>query len=91
MKVKLVSVPVLDQEKALAFYTEKLLFVKKHDVPLGENHRWLTVVAPDALEGSNQHPFHSNLPKHIRRRCLKQVFRGLKLMLKTVNKNTIDW
>jgi len=40
-----------DQEKALRFYTETLGFVKKHDVPLGEA-RWLTVVSPEAPEGT---------------------------------------
>ena len=41
-----------DQEKALKFYTEKLGFVKKTDIPLGE-HKWLTVVSgeePDGVE-----------------------------------------
>ena len=46
MKIKITSVMVDDQAKALAFYTDILGFVKKHDVPLGE-HRWLTVVSPE--------------------------------------------
>jgi catechol 2,3-dioxygenase-like lactoylglutathione lyase family enzyme len=46
MKIKLTSVIVDDQEKALRFYTEALGFVKKTDLPMGE-HRWLTVVSPD--------------------------------------------
>jgi catechol 2,3-dioxygenase-like lactoylglutathione lyase family enzyme len=50
MKINLTSVPVDDQDKALAFYTEKLGFVKKTDVPAGE-HRWLTVVGPDEPDG----------------------------------------
>lgn len=50
MKISLVSVPVLDQKAALAFYTEKLGFVKKADIPMGEVS-WLTVVSPEALEG----------------------------------------
>ncbi|MFH1764273.1 MAG: VOC family protein [Gemmatimonadota bacterium] len=45
MKIKLTSVLVSDQEKALGFYTEVLGFVKKEDIPLGE-FRWLTVVSP---------------------------------------------
>ncbi len=49
MKIRLTSVMVDDQEKALAFYTEKLGFVKKADVAMGE-HRWLTVVSPDEGE-----------------------------------------
>ena len=46
MKVRLNSVLVDDQAKALKFYTEVLGFVKKHDVPAGE-YRWLTVVLPE--------------------------------------------
>ncbi len=47
MKIKLSSVLVDDQDKALKFYTEVLGFVKKEDIPLGEA-RWLTVVSPQA-------------------------------------------
>ena len=50
MKINLTSVLVDDQAKALAFYTDVLGFVKKHDVPLGE-HRWLTVVSPEDPDG----------------------------------------
>jgi catechol 2,3-dioxygenase-like lactoylglutathione lyase family enzyme len=50
MRITMTSVLVDDQDKALAFYTEVLGFRKKTDVPLGE-HRWLTVVSPDALDG----------------------------------------
>src|SRR5215813_5145285 len=46
MKIKLTSVLVDDQDKALKFYTEVLGFVKKHDIPMGEA-RWLTVVSPE--------------------------------------------
>lgn len=50
MKITLTSVLVDDQRAALAFYTDKLGFVKKHDIPMGE-HAWLTVVSPDDPEG----------------------------------------
>lgn len=50
MKIKLTSVMVSDQDKALAFYTEILGFVKKTEVPLGE-HRWLTVVSKEEQDG----------------------------------------
>jgi catechol 2,3-dioxygenase-like lactoylglutathione lyase family enzyme len=40
-----------DQDKALSFYTDVLGFVKKVDLPLGE-FRWLTVVSPEAPEGT---------------------------------------
>jgi catechol 2,3-dioxygenase-like lactoylglutathione lyase family enzyme len=50
MRINLTSVLVDDQSKALQFYTDVLGFVKKTDIPLGEN-RWLTVVSPDQPEG----------------------------------------
>ena len=50
MKITLTSVLVDDQAKALAFYTDVLGFRPKTDIPLGE-HRWLTVVSPDAPDG----------------------------------------
>lgn len=51
MKVTLISIPVRDQEKALAFYTEKLGFIKKLDTPLGGGNRWLTVVSAEWQDG----------------------------------------
>jgi predicted enzyme related to lactoylglutathione lyase len=51
MKVKVISVPVLDQEKALKFYTDKLGFMKKVDIPLSEHSRWLTVVSKEEQDG----------------------------------------
>jgi predicted enzyme related to lactoylglutathione lyase len=52
MKIKLTSVYVDDQEKALHFYTEVLGFVKKADFSQGP-FRWLTVASaedPDGIE-----------------------------------------
>lgn len=49
-RIYVTSVFVDDQEKALAFYTEKLGFVVKNDIPLGAA-RWLTVVSPTAPDG----------------------------------------
>jgi catechol 2,3-dioxygenase-like lactoylglutathione lyase family enzyme len=46
MKIKLNSVMVDDQDKALKFYTEVLGFVKKTEIPIGE-FKWLTVVSPE--------------------------------------------
>ena len=46
MRIKLTSLMVDDQEKALRFYTEVLGFQKKHDVPAG-GARWITVVSPE--------------------------------------------
>jgi catechol 2,3-dioxygenase-like lactoylglutathione lyase family enzyme len=50
MKIVLTSIMVDDQAKALAFYTEKLGFVKEKDIPLGA-YRWLTVVSPEGAHG----------------------------------------
>src|SRR5689334_21859278 len=52
MKIKLASVPISDYDKALRFYTEKLGFEKKRDIPLGEGARWLTVVSPQEPNGT---------------------------------------
>lgn len=50
MKIKLTSIFVKDQEKALNFYTEILGFVKKTDIKAG-NYRWLTVASPEDQDG----------------------------------------
>ena len=50
MRIHVTSVLVDDQAKALEFYTVKLGFEKKTDVPVGE-YRWLTVVSPDQRDG----------------------------------------
>ena len=50
MKIALTSVMVDDQAKALTFYTEKLGFLKKQDLDMGEG-RWLTLVSPEDPEG----------------------------------------
>lgn len=51
MKIKVVGIPVEDQEKALQFYTGTLGFIKKQDIPMGEGHRWLTVVSREDPDG----------------------------------------
>ncbi|MGH9559402.1 MAG: VOC family protein [Bryobacteraceae bacterium] len=51
MKIKLTSIYVDDQEKALRFYTEVLGFVKKADFSHGP-FRWLTVASADEPEGT---------------------------------------
>jgi len=50
MKIKLTSVFVDDQEKALRFYTGVLGFVKKNDFSNGP-YRWLTVASAEEPEG----------------------------------------
>ncbi|MDH3439722.1 MAG: VOC family protein [Gammaproteobacteria bacterium] len=61
MKIRLNSIHVDDQARALDFYTNTLGFEKKHDIPMGE-FRWLTVVsveepaATELLLEPNSHP-----------------------------------
>lgn len=50
MKIKLTSLYVDDQEKALRFYTEVMGFAKKADFSNGP-YRWLTVASPDDPNG----------------------------------------
>ncbi|HKU44366.1 MAG TPA: VOC family protein [Polyangiales bacterium] len=51
MKIKLTTLYVNDQDKALRFYTEVLGFVKKADFSQGA-YRWLTVTSPEEPEGT---------------------------------------
>src|SRR6266446_7388743 len=51
MKIKVTSVYVEDQDKALRFYTEVLGFAKKTDFSQG-SYRWLTVASPEQPEGA---------------------------------------
>jgi predicted enzyme related to lactoylglutathione lyase len=51
VKIKLTSIHVNDQEKALRFYTEVLGFVKKADFTQGP-FRWLTVASPEEPDGT---------------------------------------
>ena len=52
MKIKLTSVSIADYDKALHFYTNILGFVKKHNMPLGDGARWITVVSPEEPNGT---------------------------------------
>ena len=72
MRIKLNSIFVDDQEKALRFYTDVLGFRKKQDFPVG-GARWITVVAadgPDDLElvlEPNGHPAASAYQSALRK------------------------
>ena len=46
MRIKLTSIMVDDQDKALRFYTDVLGFRKRHEIPVGE-FKWMTVVSPE--------------------------------------------
>lgn len=70
MKIIVTSIFVQDQDRALEFYSEKLGFVKKEDVPVGE-FRWITLVSPDVQDGielllePNEHPAAKEYQKKI--------------------------
>ncbi len=51
MRIKLTSVMVDDQDRALRFYTDVLGFVKKQDFPVGE-YRWITVASAGESDGA---------------------------------------
>ena len=51
MQIRLSSLLVDDQDKALRFYTEKLGFTKKNDISMGQ-YRWLTVTSPEGVQGA---------------------------------------
>lgn len=51
MRINLTSLYVDDQRAAADFYTTRLGFEIKHDIPLGDDY-WLTVVSPEAPEGT---------------------------------------
>jgi catechol 2,3-dioxygenase-like lactoylglutathione lyase family enzyme len=47
-RIGTVVIPVSDQDRAIAFYVEKLGFEKRADVPFGEGYRWVEVGPVDA-------------------------------------------
>ena len=61
MKIKVTSLYVDDQEKALRFYTEVLGFAKKTDFSQGP-YRWLTVASPEEPEGTELQLALNNSP-----------------------------
>ena len=58
LRVKLTSILVNDQNRARAFYTEKLGFKIKHNVDMGGAF-WLTLTAPDDPNGMPQHQLYT--------------------------------
>ncbi|MBI5281893.1 MAG: VOC family protein [Candidatus Solibacter usitatus] len=73
MRIKLSSVYVDDQDKALKFYTEVLGFVKKREIPLGKA-KWLTVVSPEEPEGTELllEPDHNPAAKAFKKALFEQ-------------------
>ena len=52
MRINITSLYVADQQQALDFYTCVLGFEVKHDVPVGDGARWLTLVSPEDPDGT---------------------------------------
>jgi predicted enzyme related to lactoylglutathione lyase len=50
-QVKFVSIPTRDQDRALAFWTEKVGFKVATDQPMGEKQRWIELQIPGAQTG----------------------------------------
>jgi len=61
MKIKVTSIYVDDQEKALRFYSEMLGFVKKADFS-HDMYRWLTVASPEEPDGVELQLAHNDNP-----------------------------
>src|SRR5579872_801443 len=61
MKIKVTSLYVNDQEKALRFYTNVLGFAKKTDFSNGP-YRWLTVASPEEPDGTELQFSLNNTP-----------------------------
>jgi predicted enzyme related to lactoylglutathione lyase len=61
MKIKITSIYVDDQSKALRFYTEVLGFAKKNDFSNGP-YRWLTVASPEEPNGTELQLALNNSP-----------------------------
>lgn len=49
-QVKFVSIPTKDQDKALAFWTEKMGFKVNTDQPMGPNQRWIELIIPGGAQ-----------------------------------------
>jgi catechol 2,3-dioxygenase-like lactoylglutathione lyase family enzyme len=62
MQIRIASVMVDDQDKALQFYTTVLGFKTKYDIAMGEQYRWLTVSSPDGVEGAELVLERTDLP-----------------------------
>jgi predicted enzyme related to lactoylglutathione lyase len=92
MKIKLTSVFVDDQGKALKFYTNVLGFVKKLDLPAGK-FKWLTVVSPEEPEGTqlllspaDPGGFHGSASKTYQEALFKQSIPAANFFVEDIQK-----
>jgi len=65
-----VIIPVSDQDKALEFYTEKLAFEVRADVPFGEGDRWLEVAPPGSAAAIAIMPPHPGKTPQNEQTCI---------------------
>ncbi len=49
--IKFIGIPVQDQDRALSFYTEKLGFLVRTDMPMKGNQRWIELSIPGSVTG----------------------------------------
>ena len=87
MKIKLTSVLVKDQDKALKSYTEVLGFIKKTDISAGK-YRWLTVVAPEDQDGAQLvlEPNENPAAKTYQEALFKQGVRATSFFVEDIQK-----
>ncbi len=52
MRINITSIYVEDQQKARDFYVDTLGFRVRHDIPVGDGARWLTLVSPEDPAGT---------------------------------------
>ena len=88
MKIRLTSVFVEDQDKALTFYTEVLGFVKKLDFPMGR-FKWLTVVSPQEPDGTQLllEPNDNPAAKTYQQSIYKQGVRAASFFVEDIQKD----
>ncbi len=93
MKISLTSISVGDQQNALEFYTTILGFIKKNDIPLGGEARWLTLVSPEDKDGTEL-LLEPNAEYPAMRELKKSLIKSLQKNLNTIKRsklNRIAW
>lgn len=87
MRIKLTSLYVNDQGRALRFYIETLGFVKKADITAG-NYRWLTVASPEDQDGTQLvlEPNANPAAKAYQEALFKQGIRAMSFFVDDVQK-----
>jgi lactoylglutathione lyase len=64
-ELRTVGVPVTDQDRALAFYRDKLGFEKRLDAPYGDGKRWIEVAPPGSATTIALVPSREGVPSGI--------------------------